>query len=273
MPKFPKLQPLVHPKNVHLTDAGAVTDLPVPKKDGVRDDELEALRDRLEKQARALAAEQRRAVLVVLQGRDAAGKDGTIRKVFGDLNPAFCRVSTFKRPTPLELRHDYLWRVHQVAPPAGTIGIFNRSHYEDVLVVRVHSLVPEARWRLRYQHINDFERLLTDCGVTVLKFMLHISREEQRERLEERLADPAKNWKFDVGDLKERAKWDDYTAAYEEMLERTSTEWAPWYVVPADKKGARNLLIAEVVVDALERLAPQFPPGDPEVLAWRGKIE
>src|SRR5690606_8518979 len=136
--------------------------------------------------------------------------DGVIKSVFGDLNPAYCQVRTFKRPTPLELRHDYLWRGHAVVPPAGPVGVFNRSHYEDVLVVRVHSLVPEPVWRLRYGHINDFERLLTDSGVKILKFFLHISKEEQRERLEARLDDPTKNWKFEVGDLAERALWDKY---------------------------------------------------------------
>jgi len=265
------LKPLIEPKRVRLTDDDAKSDLDVPK-NSERKEALEELRERIEKQAQALGAEQRRALLVVLQGRDTAGKDGTIRKVFGDLNPAYCQVATFKRPTPIELRHDYLWRVHAVVPPAGVIGIFNRSHYEDVLVVRVHGLVPEKAWRLRYQHINDFERRLTDCGVTILKFMLHISKEEQRERLEERLADPAKNWKFEVGDLQERAVWDEYTAAYEEMLERTSTTWAPWHVVPADKKGVRDYLVAEVVAEALETMAPQFPTGDPEALAYRGKV-
>ena len=233
---------------------------------------MTAFRDRIESLGSALAAEQTRALLVVLQGRDTAGKDGVIRKVFGDVNPAYCQVNNFKRPTPLELRHDFLWRGHAVVPPAGTIGIFNRSHYEDVLVVRVHSLVPERLWRKRYDHINGFERMLVDHGVTVCKFMLHISREEQRQRLEERLADPAKNWKFAVGDLGERERWDDYTAAYEEMLERTSTPWAPWYVVPADQKSVRDFLVAEVVVDALERLDPKYPTADPAVLACRGRI-
>jgi PPK2 family polyphosphate:nucleotide phosphotransferase len=272
MSPTPRLAPLIDPGPVRLRDDDAVPRLPLPKGDEL-DHQVDALRDRLEEMAQALGAEQARAVLVVLQGRDTSGKDGVIRKVFGDLNPAYCQVSSFKRPTPLELRHDFLWRVHAVVPPAGTIGVFNRSHYEDVLVVRVHSLVPEALWRARYQHINDFERLLTDHGVTILKFLLHISKEEQRERLEERLADPTKNWKFAVGDLKERGLWDQYTTAYEELLERTSTEWAPWYLVPADKKGARDLLIAEVVVDALERLAPRFPAAVPDVLALRGRIE
>jgi PPK2 family polyphosphate:nucleotide phosphotransferase len=268
----PLLTPLIRPAAIRLRDEDARPRLPLPKGDEL-DDELDQLRHRIEELAQALGAEQRRALLVVLQGRDTAGKDGVIKKVFGDLNPAYCQVHTFKRPTPLELRHDFLWRVHAVVPPAGTIGIFNRSHYEDVLVVRVHSLVPESLWRLRYTHINDFERMLGDHGVTILKFFLHISREEQRERLEERLADPTKNWKFEPGDLAERARWDDYTRAYEEMLERTSTEWAPWYLVPGDKKGPRDLLIAQVVARALELVNPRFPPADPEVLRYRGKVE
>lgn len=267
----PVLRPLVQPGSLVLRDEDArcAADLP---KNHVLDDRLEALRERIESLGSALAAEATRAVLVVLQGRDAAGKDGTIRKVFGDVNPAYCEVHSFKRPTPLELRHDFLWRVHQVVPAAGTIGVFNRSHYEDVLVVRVHRLAPESLWRQRYDHINAFERLLVDHGVTVLKFLLHISREEQRERLEERLDDPSKNWKFSVGDLEERKLWDAYTAAYQEMLERTSTEWAPWYLVPADKKSVRDYLVAEVVAAALERLDPRFPKADPGVLEYRGQI-
>lgn len=272
MSAAPLLRPLVHPGAVSLRDEDARPGFEMPGKAELAD-ELDARRDRIEELAQALAAEQRRAVLVVLQGRDAAGKDGLIRKVFGDLNPALCVVHTFKRPTPLELRHDFLWRVHMHVPPAGMIGLFNRSHYEDVLAVRVQRLVPEALWRRRYDHINDFERMLADHGVTVLKFLLHISRAEQLERLEARLADPSKNWKFDAKDLEARAAWDEYTRAYEEMLERTSTEWAPWYVVPADRKRDRNLLVAQVVADTLERLEPRFPEGDPAILALRGRIK
>ncbi|MBX3145533.1 MAG: polyphosphate kinase 2 family protein [Gemmatimonadales bacterium] len=233
---------------------------------------LDPLRHRMEDLQHALGAENRRALLVVLQGRDAAGKDGTIKRVFGDLNPAYCRISTFKRPTPLELRHDFLWRVHHQIPPAGVIGVFNRSHYEDVLPVRVHRLAPESLWRARYRHINEFERMLVDHGVTILKFFLHISKQEQRERLEERLNDPTKNWKFDSGDLKERELWDDYTEAYHDMFVETGTAHAPWYLVPADQKATRDLLIAEIVVDALERIDPRYPEADPAVLAYRGKI-
>lgn len=214
----------------------------------------------------ALYAESKQALLVVFQGRDAAGKDGLTRKVFGPVNSQGCVVNTFKRPTVYELARDYLWRVHQVVPPKGTIGIFNRSHYEDVLVVRVHELVPKAVWSKRYDQINDFERMLSENGVTIVKFFLHISREEQKDRLLERLHDPLKNWKFEVGDLDERKRWDDYTEAYEDVLEKTSTAWAPWYLVPADRKKTRDLLVAQVVSSTLERMAPAFPRVDPEVM-------
>jgi len=265
------LTPLISPTTVQLGDDAANPPSGLPKGDEV-ERRLTELGTRLEQLVSTLGAEAKRAVLVVLQGRDTSGKDGTIRKVFGDLNPSYCAVSSFKRPTPIELRHDYLWRVHSVTPPAGTLGIFNRSHYEDVLVVRVHQLVPDSVWRKRYRHINEFERLLVDSGTTVLKFLLHISKEEQKRRLEERLADPSKNWKFEVGDLEERKLWDQYTVAYEDMLRETSTEWAPWYVVPGNKKHARDLLIAETVVSEIEKLKPQYPRADPAVLDYRGKI-
>lgn len=191
-------------------------------------------------------------VLIVLQGRDTSGKDGTIRFLLSHLNAQGCRVAPFKVPTPLELAHDFLWRVHAVTPPKGGMTIFNRSHYEDVLVVRVHSLVPEEVWRKRYAHIDAFERLLADSGTIILKFMLHISPEEQERRLLDREKEVQKAWKLNVGDWKERAYWDDYTAAYEEALSRCSHVHAPWYVVPADKKWFRNLAIAETIVDTLE---------------------
>jgi PPK2 family polyphosphate:nucleotide phosphotransferase len=217
------------------------------------------LGERMDALQNALFAEAKHAVLVVLQARDGAGKDSTIRRVFGRLNPQGCAVTGFKVPTPLELSHDFLWRVHQAVPPKGTIGVFNRSHYEDVLVVRVHALVPEEVWRPRYGQINQFEHLLTQNGVTILKFFLHISKEEQHERLRERLEDPTKYWKFNPGDLGDRERWDAYTHAYQDMLARTSTPEAPWYVVPADKKLPRDVLVAQVVVEALERLDPRFP--------------
>lgn len=215
--------------------------------------------ERMDALQTALFAEGKHALLVVLQARDGAGKDSTIRRVFGRLHPQGCAVTGFKVPTPLELSHDFLWRVHQAVPPKGTIGVFNRSHYEDVLVVRVHGLVPEEVWRPRYEQINQFERLLTQNGVAILKFFLHISKEEQRTRLRERLDDPAKYWKFNPADLGEREKWDAYTKAYQDVLSLTSTPQAPWYAVPADKKLPRDLLVAQVVVEALERLDPRFP--------------
>ncbi len=227
---------------------------------------LAGLTRRLDALQFALHAEASRVLLVVLQGRDAAGKDGVIRGVVGPLDPQGVTVTAFKVPTAHELAHDYLWRIHRAVPPRGSLGIFNRSHYEDVLVVRVDRLVEEPVWRARYEQINQFERILTENGVTILKFLLHISREEQRERLAARLADPAKYWKFDDGDLRKRAQWDDYTAAYQEAVARTSTAGAPWYVVPADRKPVRDVLVAQVVVETLERMDPR-PPGPPPNLA------
>ena len=263
-----------HPPGVRpaLTDALASPPPGMPDKKALADP-FDALRDRLEDLQGALGAEGTRSLLVILQGRDAAGKDGTITRVFGRLNPSLLRITNFKRPTTTELDHDYLWRIHQSLPPRGSIGIFNRSHYEDVLPVRVHQLVPEQVWRRRYDHINAFEKLVVDEGTVIRKFFLHVSRAEQLERLNERLDDPSKNWKFELGDLKERDVWDEYTAAYEEMLERCSTPDAPWYIVPADKNKARDYLVAEVIVEALEGMNPKYPEADPEVLALRGKLD
>jgi PPK2 family polyphosphate:nucleotide phosphotransferase len=221
----------------------------------------------------ALYAEGKRALLVVLQARDTGGKDGAIRHVFGRLNPLGIEVTSFKVPTPLELRHDYLWRVHQRVPSAGLIGVFNRSHYEDVLVVRVHGLVPPEIWKPRYEQINAFERHLVANGVTILKFCLHISPEEQRQRLIARLHDPSKHWKFNPGDLKERARWQDYTEAYADAIEATGTAAAPWYVVPADRKPVRDVLIAQAVVETLERMAPQYPPSEAGVSELLTQLE
>jgi PPK2 family polyphosphate:nucleotide phosphotransferase len=226
----------------------------------------------LEARQAALLGEGRRALLIVLQARDTGGKDGTIRGVFGAFSPQGVQVTSFKRPTEEELAHDFLWRVHQRVPARGMVGVFNRSHYEDVLAVRVRSLVPEAEWRQRYQQINDFERLLTESGTAIVKLFLHISKEEQAERLRARLDDPVKNWKFEEGDIDDRARWDDYTAAYEEALSRCSTAWAPWYVVPADKKKSRNFLVAEIVADVLEQMNPVYPRADARVLGLIGKI-
>jgi PPK2 family polyphosphate:nucleotide phosphotransferase len=198
-----------------------------------------------------LYAARQQSVLVILQGRDTSGKDGTIRHVAGPLDSQGCTVASFKVPTEEELAHDYLWRVHARTPPAGHIQIFNRSHYEDVLVARVHKLVPKKVWRSRYEHINAFERLLADSSTIILKFYLHISKEEQERRLLKREKDAIKAWKLSVGDWKEREYWDDYTGAYEDALNRCSTAYAPWYVVPADKKWFRNLAVAETLRDAL----------------------
>ena len=258
------LEPVVPGAKVLLTDSSAKPAPGAPSREEARA-RVAKLTARLDELQEALYAEGKRAVLVVLQGRDTAGKDGVIRNVFGPLNPQGLSVTSFKAPTPLELAHDYLWRAHQAVPPRGSIGIFNRSHYEDVLVVRVHQLVPESVWRPRYEQIGLFERILAGNGVTILKFFLHISRAEQRERLLSRLGDRKKYWKFSPGDLAERARWDDYTAAYEEALAQTSTPDAPWYVVPADDKHLRDLWVAEVVTAAMERLDPTYP-GPPDGL-------
>jgi len=220
------------------------------------------LNTRLETLQELLYAENKHKLLIVLQGMDTAGKDGAIRHVFEGVNPQGVKVASFKVPTSQELAHDYLWRVHRHTPGRGEIVIFNRSHYEDVLAVRVHELVPPEVWGLRYEHINAFEKLLADEGTTILKFYLHIDKAEQKARLQARLDEPLKRWKFNRGDLKERELWPDYLAAYEEALSRTSTEAAPWYIVPANRKWYRNLVIATVVVETLEGLAMSYP--DPE---------
>ena len=214
---------------------------------------------------RLLYADRRYALLIVLQGRDASGKDGTIRKVFTSVNPQGCQVSSFGVPTDLERRHDFLWRIHTQVPARGMIGIFNRSHYEDVLVPRVHGQINKSELRDRYRQINDFERNLAENGTVILKFMLHVSRDEQRSRLEERLLDQTKNWKFRVGDLDDRQHWDQFSKAYHGILKNTSTERAPWYIVPADDKGVRNWLVARTIADTLQKLKLRYPPPDPSL--------
>jgi len=220
---------------------------------------LPDLNHRLAELQSRLWAESKHRLLVVLQAMDTGGKDGTIRHVFKGANPQGIEVRSFGPPTEQELAHDYLWRVHPHVPGNGAMTIFNRSHYEDVLVVRVRELVPEDRWRRRYQHINDFERLLTDEGTTIVKLFLHISREEQRARLQARLDDPSKRWKFRAGDLEDRNLWVPYQTAYEEAITRTSTENAPWYVVPANRKWYRNLVVSNILIETLEKLDPRFP--------------
>lgn len=209
-----------------------------------------------------LYAENRRAVLLVLQGMDTAGKDGTIRTVLTGVNPQSCQIVPFKQPSAEELDHDFLWRIHRATPRRGNIGIFNRSHYEDVLVVRVHNLVPPEEWETRYDRINEFERLLTDGGITIVKCFLHISKDEQRERLQARLDNPDKRWKFSRGDLAERKRWDDYQLAYEAALTRCNTEHAPWHIIPSDRKWYRNMLVSTLLREVLEELAPQFPAAE-----------
>ncbi len=220
---------------------------------------LVELVQRLSELQEVLYAEHKHKILVVLQALDTGGKDGTIRTVFSGINPQGVHVASFKVPTPEELDHDFLWRVHAQMPGKGELVIFNRSHYEDVLVVRVHRLVPEDVWRKRYTEINDFERLLAEEGTTILKFYLNMSRDEQKERLQERLDDPKKRWKFNPEDLKERALWDDYMSAYQDAINETSTEWAPWYVIPANHNWYRNLAVVSVIVQALEDLNLQYP--------------
>jgi len=219
-----------------------------------------------------LYAEGKHKLLIILQAMDTGGKDGTIRSVFEGVNPQGVKVASFKTPTPLELSHDYLWRIHQHTPGRGEIVIFNRSQYEDVLVVRVHELVPKEVWSKRYEQINAFERMLTDEGATILKFYLHIDLQEQARRFLARVEDPTKQWKFNPGDLAERERWDDYMQAYEDMLNRTSTPWAPWYVIPANKKWYRNWLIANIVIKTLKDLNLQYPSSPEDLEPYHKRL-
>ncbi len=245
-------------------DLSSIDTRGTPEWDGDDKDEgkaaLPALNERLEALQELLYAQGTERLLVVIQAMDAGGKDGTVRHVFEGVNPTGVRVASFKRPTEAELAHDYLWRVHSQVPGDGEITIFNRSHYEDVLVVRVAELVPEDRWERRFDHIVNFEEMLVDEGTTIIKIFLHISKDEQKERLQERLDRPEKNWKFEEGDLGPRAQWDEYQKAFEDVLERTSTDDAPWYIVPADRKWYRNIAVSEIVIQTLERLDMSFPP-------------
>ncbi|MEQ1872294.1 MAG: polyphosphate kinase 2 family protein [Ilumatobacteraceae bacterium] len=222
--------------------------------------ELEEVKARIDVLQRRLYAEEKRSLLLVLQAMDAAGKDGTIRNILAGLNPAGIEVSSFRVPGGPETQHDYLWRVHAVTPAKGMIGIFNRSHYEDVLVVRVKKFVPKSVWSRRYDHIKAFEQLLTDEGTTVVKCFLNVSEDEQRERLQERVDDPEKRWKFRVGDLDDRKLWPSYQEAYRDAIARTSTDDAPWYVVPADRNWVRNLAVAKILLHHLEKMNPKLPP-------------
>ena len=226
---------------------------------------FKSMRKELREWQHRFYAEGKHKFLIVLQALDAGGKDGTIRNVFQGVNPQGVQVTSFKAPTKEELAHDYLWRVHKAVPGKGMVGVFNRSHYEDVLIVRVQNFVPESVWRPRYEQINQFEKLLTDTGTTILKFYLHISKDEQRERLQDRVDDPTKWWKFESGDLKQREKWDDYQTAFQDVFTNTSTENAPWYVIPADQKWYRNWAIMDVIVNKMREIDPQYPESDEDL--------
>jgi PPK2 family polyphosphate:nucleotide phosphotransferase len=241
------------------------------KKGDATDDKTDKLLKRMDSLQYLMYAEKKHALLVVFQAIDAGGKDGTIRHVMSGLNPQGCAVVSFKEPAAEELRHDFLWRVHKVAPPAGDIGVFNRSHYEDVLVVRVHNLVPKEVWSKRYEQINKFEWILAQNGVAIVKFFLHISKDEQKKRFVERIDDPDRRWKISQSDFTERKYWDDYTKAYEEALTRCSTDEAPWYIVPANKKWFRNYVVSRILVETLEDLKMKYPKPTVDIkdLRWK----
>jgi PPK2 family polyphosphate:nucleotide phosphotransferase len=219
-----------------------------------------------------LYSEHKHRLLIVLQAMDGGGKDGTIRAVFDGVNPQGVRITSFKTPTLVELDHDYLWRIHSQTPGKGEIVVFNRSHYEDVLVVRVHNLVPKDVWKKRYDQINDFEQQLAAEGTTILKFFLNISLEEQKDRFLERLEMPEKRWKFNPGDLEERKLWPEYMKAFEEAIQKTSTKWAPWYVVPSNRNWYRNLIVASVIADTLKSLKMEFPNPQFDIEAFKKQL-
>ncbi len=244
-------------EHLDLSDRATDADWGLTKDEAMA--ELDETRRRIDLLQQRLFAESTRSVLLVIQAMDAAGKDGTIRNVLSGLNPAGITVSSFKAPAGPEAAHDYLWRLHQVCPAKGHIGVFNRSHYEDVLVVRVKSFVAESVWTKRYGHIRHFEEMLSDEGTSVVKVFLHVSKDEQARRLQERLDDPEKRWKFRLGDLDDRTLWKDFQAAYEDAISRTSTKDCPWYVVPADSNSRRNLAVGKILLRTLEALDPQIP--------------
>jgi len=227
--------------------------------------------ERIDKLQYLLYAEHKRTLLIVLQGLDAAGKDGTIRHVMAGVNPQGCTVVSFKKPSTDEAAHDYLWRIHKAVPEYGNIGIFNRSVYEDVLVVRVHDYVPKEVWSKRYEQINEFEELLHDNNVRVIKFFLHIGKDEQKKRFQERIDDPDRRWKISEADFAERKYWDDYTAAYEDVLTKCSTKHAPWFIIPANKKWFRNLAVSHIVAETMEGFDMKFPKPTVDVkkLKWK----
>ena len=244
----------------HLEQRPTREDGGFDKEDGK--DAFQALSHRLVELQENLYAEQKRSLLVVMQAMDAGGKDSTLKAVFGPVDPAGCKVKSFKKPNDNELGHDYLWRIHQFTPKRGTIGVFNRSHYEDAVTVAVKNLAPKKIWSKRVGHINDFERMLTDEGTTIVKFFLHISKDYQKERLQRRLDRPDKHWKFNVADLEERARWEKYQDRYSEVMSQTSHDYSPWYVVPAERRWFRNLLVTKVLVDAMEQMDPKPPKAE-----------
>lgn len=241
------------------------------KKEGLA--ALVKLNKRLEELQELLYAEHKHKILIVIQAMDTGGKDGTIRSVFDGVNPQGVKVTSFKVPSPLELDHDYLWRIHQHTPGKGEIMIFNRSQYEDLLVVRVHKLVPEKNWKKRFEHINQFERMLNDEGTTIIKLFLNIDQEEQKDRLLERITIPEKRWKFNPGDLDERKYWKNYMEAYEDVLSKTSKPWAPWYVIPANRNWYRNLVISSILVETLEKLKMQYPKPVKNIKVYAIKLD
>ena len=249
-------------------DPAAIADRDPNSHEGIPDkatgkDLLKVERKRIRKLQERLYAESAQSLLVVFQATDTGGKDGTIKKVFRGVNQQGVRVHSFKTPTPEELAHDFFWRIHQWTPRDGDIAVFNRSHYEDVLIGRVRNLVEKDVWSARYEQINDFERIVASNGTRILKFFLHISKDEQKERLQARLDEPEKHWKFNKDDLAERELWDDYQRAYEDAITKCSTDVAPWYVIPANRKWYRNVVIARIIADELEKMNPQFPPEEP----------
>ena len=225
-------------------------------------EKLDELQEELKELQTRLYAEGKHKLLVVIQAMDTGGKDGCVKSVFGRVAPQGLNVHSFKRPSEVELAHDYLWRIHQHVPAKGNIAVFNRSHYEDIIAVKVKEIFPESVWSKRYGHITDFERMLADEGTKIVKIFLNISKEEQRERLQARLDDPAKHWKFNPGDLDDRARWDDFMETYEGVLEKTSTDQAPWFIIPADRKWYRNLVVTQIVIDALKSLDMEYPETD-----------
>ena len=266
------LKPLSPSRSPSLSDRDAGYPRGLPEKDDLKE-KLERDTEKLGELQKVLYADGRYALLVLLQGRDASGKDGAIRNVFDACNPQGCQVTSFKAPTSHELAHDFLWRVHQAVPAKGMIGIFNRSHYEDVIAVPVRNLAPRSVWGKRYRQINEFERHLAENGTVILKFFLHISRDEQRKQLLERLTDPTKNWKFNAGDLDDRKRWDEYTRAYRNALRKCSTRWAPWYVVPSDSRTVRNYLMTRVITNTLSKLGLRYPKAPPETLKLRSRLQ